>query len=111
MSGPKMSVPLRVIKKALADENVMGFDGLQAFEHIQKNLVRRKAIPKGDYPVQVLRTKLGKKHYAAAVFGDTPDDVWGVVELKPHKDAYIGDTFKLRWVGHEVSPPKELISE
>ncbi len=105
-----MSKVLKVIKQALKDENVMGFDGLHAFDHIKKHLKKKKLVGDGPHPVQVLRTKVDKKEYACALFGDQPDDVWGVVHLKPHKDAYIGDTFKLRWVGHVTGLTEEMLN-
>lgn len=111
MSGHKMTKVMRVIKQALKDECVMGFNGLAAFSHITDHLRKKKVIDKRPWPMQVLYTQVDGKKYAAALYGDTPNDVWGVVELRPHRDAYIGDTFKLRWLGHEVSPPKELICE
>lgn len=102
-----MTKTLKIIKKALRESKVMGFEGLAAFAHIHKHLLTKKLVPKGPHPYQALQTKMAGKLYAVALFGDTPDDVWGVAELRPHVDAYIGNTFKLRWVGHEVALSKE----
>lgn len=110
MSGHKMTKLLRIIKQALKDESVMGFGGLGAFEKAYTHLKKRKLI-EGGYPVQVLYTKVDGKEYACCLFGDRPNDIWGIVQLTPKVDAYIGKVYKKRWVGHEVSPPEELICE
>jgi len=86
----------QIVHKALEGEEVMGFAGLTAFSKAQDYLRKKNLIPKGEYPVQVVKTKLDGSLYACCLFGDIPNDVWCVLELIPHFDAYIGDTFKTR---------------
>jgi hypothetical protein len=90
----------QIVRKALDDENVMGFEGLSAFSKAADHLLKKKIIPKGPAPYQALYVKLDGREYACCLFGDVPDDVWAVIEMVPHHDAYIGDTYKTRFRGH-----------